>query len=496
MIAICKYRGLICYYNFRTTNSHGKPLKRFYDQLRSILAHPQGQLVLQSSFNFLSDKFLIQIIETILQNLSQFKNDDNSKFQQNLLHLLTTKFDEKYWRHRFTKTRQTSYEYDHISGVKNLGILDYFNLLTHHENIISEQSNFLEITIEKDLENDDTNFTVQQRGNYYFIGLIESDDNPCMRHWRKYGNWRRFDLALYSVSRDNLAPSLSNQHLCTLDIWNVNTEPENDSEDEAEMTPEVYSHARSEVYHLAEPFLLKVTDNEIQAAFIPQLPLQFATVKFTDEIDEFPRIDDSGNFRNAKSRIIPVITKSGALLKFQLVKISFDSEVKMEVIWRCLLDRRGKTDVLNNSLRVNLTHVAFCTRVKSFNSRITQACVCRIPLSNPKLEMVPFFNFSRNNRAWNFQSYIVRYYRIGHKLANWNFWNSNFVLFDIVNSNVYFRQHFACSICPPFTDMPKEPSGYKAQYVPKIYKVNFDAKAFETVDNPPIFYRRKNRVYL
>ena len=445
----------------------------FYDQFCSILDHgdlPQGQLILQAAFDFLADQYLTEIVQIILKNVQY------SKLYQNLLELLTTKFDEKYWRHRFVKTCQTSYEYEHISGKENLNILEYVNLITIHKNIVTQKTQFLKITMDRGFH--DSCFTVQQRGNHYFIGLVESYNIG------KYGASWRYDLALYSVPRDPSWSSLSDHHFCTFDMWH--------KVDRHQFTPK--SEDRSKQYHLAEPFLLKVIGNNIHAAFIPQLPLQFTQITFTDELYEFPRLD-SGNFRNAKSRVIPVITKSGALLEVQLIHISFTSNVKMEVIWRCLVDQYGKTDLVKNSLRVNLTHVVFCTRVKL--EEYEHAFVCRIPLSNskkfaPKLEMVPYFKFSGENRARRYQSAIVDSYEIGDK-------------FDIFirGDDVYLRHHLASNICPPFIDMP---TGYGTGYgrrqregptiVPKIYKVHFESKTFEIENSDQEIERQEDRVYI
>lgn len=332
-----------------------------------------------------------------------------------------------------------------------------------------------------------------------------------MRHWPKYGTWRRLDLALYKVSRDPTAAALTNQHLCTLDIWHVSNLPnsEDDLEDEVDVTSHLESLSRCEKYQLAEPFLITTTKNELRAAFIPHLPLQFVSLTLDEPIYAFPRIEDAGNFAKCKTRTIPIITKSDVpsdgksiFLKVQLVEIRFDARVTLRVVWKCLLDQRGRTDLLKHSFRVSLTHAAFSTRVKSTNSRVVQACLCRVSLQKPTIEKIPFFNFTTKNVARNFHSYIVRYYRVGHQSQTWSYWNSNFILLDLVGSTVYVRQHFACSIHPPFTDLSKEPLSYRGKHEPKIYKVNFDKptnsdKLFELMESKPhAIDPLPNRVYL
>ena len=135
-------------------------------------------------------------------------------------------------------------------------------------------------------------------------------------------------------------------------------------------------------YILAEPFMLRFAANELAsstelgAAFLPNCKtesVEFTVLKFenADSI-VFPAISDVGSFKSATARTIPLLLKTESDLSMfgsvQLVHISYDTQVNMQLIWEAQIeDTVITTRFIATRFIANLTHAAFITGSRNGN---------------------------------------------------------------------------------------------------------------------------------
>ena len=130
-------------------------------------------------------------------------------------------------------------------------------------------------------------------------------------------------------------------------------------------------------YILAEPFIFRHAANELAnptelgVAFLSNCKesVEFTPLKFENANSiVFPAISDVGNFKSATARILPILLKpargSSMCRSVQLVRISYDSEVNMQVIWEGQIE----ATLISMNFIANLSHAALLTRSRNGNT--------------------------------------------------------------------------------------------------------------------------------
>lgn len=153
-------------------------------------------------------------------------------------------------------------------------------------------------------------------------------------------------------------------------------------------------------YILLEPFLLRKCQDAYEAAYIPFSPNNF-NYKFTpDSLDEIylPKIVECGNFNRAKTRILPILSKSffdiddGLVEEVVSIKLLELSEGEMaiktlsshyveDVIYADNIVHAEKQITIDHFV-ANLTHCAFTLTGKK-NSH--KKYICLLSFENPEV---------------------------------------------------------------------------------------------------------------
>ena len=237
----------------------------------------------------------------------------HSLFQLNL------SFDTRYWKHRYKAIRQKCYLFERIETPFNIDLITFVDLIFRHKLLLEGKNKVDRKAGEMDIyrENIGNRFFIHKLGNRFLI----------------VSNFPKKKFKISKIYKSGKKES-------KLFLGFIN--------DEKFLVPFLAEIGQKLNVILFEPFLLQISENNLNVGLISNFSGNFDQIFDFDQLGEnidFPNVVDFGNHKNAKFRILPVLTRDQIPLENDEIEISVKihllkiTELSVEIIFSKIVEK-------------------------------------------------------------------------------------------------------------------------------------------------------------